>query len=130
MTNPPSENLSITVQIPLKLRRRGGRKVITAPDGVAQPAISRPRIDGTLLRAVVQAFAWKRLLESGRHITVTELAASEKLNISYVAHVLKLTLLAPVLVEAVLDGRQPPTMQLQSLVRKLPDSWIEQRARF
>jgi hypothetical protein len=72
-------------------------------------------------------FGWKEMLESGRFATVNELAKAEKINASYVGHVLRLTLLAPDIVEAILDGRQPSTMQLQPLMRKgFPVEWEEQ----
>jgi hypothetical protein len=80
-----------------------------------------------LLRAVVQAFAWKVQLDAGLYTTISDLAAAEKLNMSYVSHQLRLTLLAPDLVEAILDGRQPPTSQLQPLMRDMPLEWHRQR---
>ena len=122
-----SDGSAVTVRIPLAIRNRGGRKVVVSPDGQQTWAPSRPRVDNTLLRAVVQAFHWKGLLESGHFATVSELAAAEQLNGSYVSHVLRLTLLAPFLVEAILDGRQPPTMQLQLLMRSVPTTWELER---
>jgi hypothetical protein len=117
------DGTALTVRVPMAIKNRGGRKVVVSPDGQQAWAPLRPRVDNTLLRAVVQAFQWKNLLESGEYATVSELAAAEKLNTSYVSHVLRLTLLAPDLVEAILDGRQPPTMQLQRLMRSLPAEW-------
>ncbi|BCH23563.1 hypothetical protein [Mesorhizobium sp. L-8-3] len=118
---------SLAVRVPLAIKKRGGRKIVVSPDGQQTWAPTRPRVDNTLLRAVVQAFHWKDLLEKGQFATVSELAEAEKLNTSYVSHVLRLTLLAPDLVEAVLDGRQPPTMQLQPLVRQIECDWLRQR---
>jgi hypothetical protein len=118
---------AITVRIPLAIKNRGGRKVVVSPDGQQTWTRSRPRVDNTLLRAVVQAFHWKNLLEAGQFATVSELAVAEGLNGSYVSHVLRLTLLAPDIVEAILDGKQPLTMQLQPLMRWLPVPWNDQR---
>jgi hypothetical protein len=118
---------ALTVRVPLAIKNRGGRKVIVTPDRQQAWAPSRPRVDNTLLRAVVQAFHWKHLMETGQFATVSELAAAEKLNTSYVSHGLRLTLLAPDLVEAILDGRQPRTVQLQPLMRELPIEWARQR---
>jgi hypothetical protein len=70
------------------------------------------------------------MLDEGRYATVSELAAAHKLNTSYVSHILRLTLLAPDLVEAILDGRQPATMQLQPLMRGFAVEWERQRATF
>jgi hypothetical protein len=119
---------AVTVRIPLAIKNRGCRKVVVSPDGQRTWAPIRPRVDNTLLRGVVQAFHWRSQLEAGRFVTVSELAAAEGLNGSYVSHVLRLTLLAPDLVESLLDGRQPPTMQLQPLMRWLPVGWDDQRA--
>ena len=117
---------AITVRVPLAIRKRGGRKVVVSPDGQPIAAQIRPHVDNTLLRAVVQAFHWKSQLESNQFGTVSELAAAEGLNGSYVSHVLRLTLLAPEIVEAVLHGRQPATVQLQPLVRSIAADWVEQ----
>jgi hypothetical protein len=116
--------------VPLAIKRRGGRKVIVSPDGQPVATSFGPRVDNTLLRAVLQAFHWKNQLEAGQFATVSELAAAEGLNGTYVSHVMRLTLLAPDLVEAVLDGRQPKTMQLQTLIRAVPDFWDDQRLSF
>jgi hypothetical protein len=121
---------AVTVRVPLAIKRRGGRKVIVSPDGQRVATSFGPRVDNTLLRAVLQAFHWKNQLEAGQFATVSELAAAEGLNGSYVSHVMRLTLLAPDLVEAVLDGRQPKTMQLQTLIRAVPDFWDDQRLSF
>ena len=120
----------MTVRIPITFKKRGGRKVITSPHDSPYVAPSEKRVDSTLLRALVKAFHWKKQLDTGMFVTVSELASAENLNISYVAHVLKLTLLAPALVDAILDGSQPKTMQLQPLVRGLPECWREQHALF
>jgi hypothetical protein len=118
---------AVTVRVPLAIKNRGGRKVVVSPDGQQTWAPIRQCVDNPLLRAVVQAFHWKDQLETGQFTTVSELAAAERLNTSYVAHVLRLSLLAPDLVEAILDGKQPLTMQLQPLMRWLPVPWNDQR---
>jgi hypothetical protein len=121
------DGTALTVSIPMAIRKRGGRKLVVSPAGAEPWAPSRPRIDNTLLRALVQAFHWQHKLESGQHATISELAKVLKLDRSFVSHVLRLTLLAPDLVEAILDGRQSPTMQLQTLVRGFPVEWERQR---
>jgi hypothetical protein len=131
----PSDNLSrdggtLTVHVPLAFRQWGGRKVIVSPAGEQPWTPRRANIDDTLLQAVVRAFRWKQMLDEGRYATVSELAAAHKLNTSYVSHILRLTLLAPDLVEAILDGRQPATMQLQPLMRGFAVEWERQRATF
>jgi len=64
-------------------------------------------VDITLVKALARAFRWRRMIETGRHATVADLAAAEKINSSYVSRVLRLTLLSPTMVEAILAGRQP-----------------------
>jgi hypothetical protein len=73
-----------------------------------------------------RAFRWRKLLETGVYATVEEIAAAEKINSSYVSRVLRLTLLAPTIVEAVLDGRQPAEMTLAELMRPFQTVWLEQ----
>ena len=117
---------SLTVHLPLTLRKRGGRKIIISPAGEQPWTPSRPRVDSTLVRALARAFRWKDMLEGAQFSTVSELAAAEKLDRSFVSHVLQLTLLAPEIVEAILDGMQLATIQLQPLMRGFPVVWEEQ----
>jgi hypothetical protein len=84
------------------------------------------RADVTLVKAVARAFRWRRMLESGRFAMINELAAAEKINSSYVSRVLRLTLLAPGIVEAILDGRQPEGMTLPGLMETFPVEWERQ----
>lgn len=125
---------TVTVSVPLTIRRRGGRKTIISPDGVATSAgrrtpadIAVTHGDPTLVKALARAFRWKRMLETGAAGSVSDIARQEKLNTSYVSRVLRLTLLAPDIVEAVLGGRQAPEMTLQALLKPLPDRWDQQR---
>ena len=83
--------------------------------------------DVTLVKALARAFRWRRMLETGRYATIDELAAAEKINDSYVSRVLRLTLLAPDMVEATLDGRQPEGMTLPELMKGVAVEWEGQR---
>ena len=98
------DGCTITVFVPMRWRRRGGRKVIMAPPGCDDWA-PPPKIDGALVRALARAHRWRRLLEEGRFGTLAELADAERLNRSYVCRVLRLTLLAPDIVEHILERR-------------------------
>jgi hypothetical protein len=80
-----------------------------------------------MVKAIARAFRWRTLLETGTHTTVAEIAAAEKINASYVGRVLRLTLLSPEIVEAILDGRQPTNMTLAVLMRPFSVDWISQR---
>lgn len=116
---------TLSVRVPFRIRKHGGRKLMVSPDGAS--ASARPRIDSTLVKAVARAHRWKRLLEQGEYDSLTELARAEKINLSYLGRVLRLTLLAPDIVEAILDGRQPSTWQLELLLKPFPGDWSEQR---
>jgi hypothetical protein len=116
----------LTVQVPLTLRKRGGRKLAIAPAGATGTLQVQVRVDVTLVKAVARAFRWRRMLETGRYGTIDEIAAAEKINDSYVSRVLRLTLLAPDVVEAILDGRQPEGMTLPGLLQPFPLNWSEQ----
>jgi hypothetical protein len=118
---------SITVHVPMAFTKRGGRKLVISPDGVSAMASSRPRVDNTMIKALARAFRWRKLLETGVFATIEEIAAREKINASYVGRVLRLTLLAPDLVEAILDGQQPTTMTLAVLMRPFAGEWADQR---
>jgi len=121
------DGTTITLRIPMTFVRRGGRKAIVAPDGGDAWAPARPRPDEALIRAIVRAHRWKRLLDEGKYRSASELAEAEGMTRSFVTRLLRLTMLAPDIVEAILDGRQPRGMQLEGLARALPDAWKEQR---
>ena len=123
------EGTTIIVTIPMQWKRRGGRKVIIAPDGGDAWAPAKPRHDETLIRALARAHRWKRMVEEGKHPSINALAAAEKINRAYVCRLLNLTLLAPDIQEAILDGRQPKALQLEELTRAMPMAWEEQRRR-
>ena len=110
---------TLTVVIPLRVKPRGGRKAMVTP-GVL--ALERQQ-DVALIKAVARAFRWRRMLESGQFATIKDLAAAERINSSYVSRVLRLTLLAPDIVEAILDGRQPQEMTLPTLMEAFPVDW-------
>jgi len=130
-TNPAwqFDGTTITVRIPMTFVRRGGRKAIVAPDGGDAWTPARPRLDEVLIRAVARAHRWKRLLDKGEYGSASELAEAEEVTRSFVTRLLRLTLLAPDIVEAILDGRQPKGMQLEYLTRVLPSAWVQQRQR-
>jgi hypothetical protein len=117
---------TITVTIPMTWKRRGGRKVIIAPDGGDAWAPAKPRPDETLIRALARAHRWKRLLEEGTYRSAVEIAEAEGVTRSFVNRLLRLTLLAPDVQEAILDGRQPKGLQLEELTRTMPIVWGEQ----
>ena len=117
---------TVTLHVPFRVVKRGGRKEMRLPDGAAQPR----KTDNTLVKALARAFRWKRLLESGEFATIAELAEREGIATSYMTRILRLTQLEPGIVEAVLDGRQNDAITLAGLMDPFPLSWIEQKSFF
>jgi hypothetical protein len=113
----------LTVHIPFRFVQRGGRKEMQVPPG-ARPARSA---DGALVKALARAFRWQRMLESGEFATIAELAERERIAPSYMTRVLRLTLLAPDIVEAIQDGRLHPEVTLARVLGPFAESWTEQR---
>ena len=114
---------TVTLHIPFRVVKRGGRKEMQLPDSAAQPR----RTDNTLVKALARAFRWKRMLESGEFATIAELAEREGIATSYMTRILRLTQLEPGIIEAVLDGRQNDAVTLARLMDPFPISWIEQK---
>jgi hypothetical protein len=114
---------TVTVHIPFRLVKRGGRKEMQMPDG----APSQRKIDNTLVKAVARAFRWKRILESGEFTTIAELAEREGIAAPYLTRTMRLSHLTPDLVEAILDGCQPRHLTLEVLRQPLPEDWAEQK---
>ena len=111
--------------MPMCCQRRGSRKRIVTPDGNEILPISNPHPDGTLVKALARAWRWQRVLEGGDYGTLAELADAERISRSYVCRVLRLTLLAPDIVERVMDGR--PTAGLAQFLKPFPVAWEGQR---
>jgi hypothetical protein len=120
------DDRTVTVRVPLVFKKHGGRKTVISPDGHAWEA-SAPLVDRALVRALARAFRWQRLLDEGVYGTFGELAKAERVSQSYASRILRLTLLAPSIVEAILDGRQPEGMRLEDLLAGFPVEWDGQR---
>lgn len=121
---------SLTVQVPLSIRRRPGRKTVVTPERTASPATPPTtiptRADPALVKALARAFRYQKLLDEGVYASITEMAEAERLDRGYMGRLLQLTLLAPSHVEAALDGRQSEQLDLPSLLKPLPLSWKQQ----
>jgi hypothetical protein len=118
----PSKALpkTITVTVPIKFEQKGGRKIVLSPTPHARPS---PRHENSLIKALARAYRWRQAIEDGRYSSITELAAAEGINQSYVCRILRLTLLAPTIVHAILDGTQPRTLQLDDLIKPHSTEW-------
>ncbi|PJG50935.1 hypothetical protein CVM73_33730 [Bradyrhizobium forestalis] len=117
---------TMTVSIPISFRRQGGRKRMVTPANTPPWAPPPPRVDNTLVKALVRAHRWRNMLEANLFASVRELAKAEKINESYLCRVLRLTLLSPALTEAILNGLQPEKLELAQLLKSIPIDWQEQ----
>jgi hypothetical protein len=122
---------TVTVRVPISIRRRGGRRLVLAPHGAEITAAPVARhVDNAMVKAIGRAFRWREMLEGGQYATIREIADVEKISESYVGRVLRLTLLAPFTIEAILTGKSPVTLQLDELMKRFPVEWYEQRKKF
>jgi len=118
----------IVVHIPMTFKRRGGRKEIIVPQGLEGKPSSKQAAQNAILVAIARAFRWKELMESGRVKNLAEIARTNKVDGSYVSRLIDLTLLAPHIIEAILDGREPSGLSLRRLLHnEIPVLWEEQR---
>ena len=124
------EDGNLHVIIPIRFKRKSGRRYMMIVNGDAiTPAIT-PTVKNNLVKAIATAFRWQGMLDSGEVATMKDIAAKEKVVRNYVARLIKLTLLAPDIIEAILDGKQPSTLTLIDIIHALPNGWSDQRKRF
>ena len=120
----------VTVRVPFRTVRRGGRKMIVVPEGttLASNRATEPEVDTVLLKAIVRAWRWRREIEEGRVTSIAEIAERSRLTTSFVCRMLSLTTLAPDMVRDVLDGRAAAELCLTRLSGSFPTLWEDQRA--
>jgi hypothetical protein len=113
--------------IPRRFQRRGGRKRIVAPDGSEIVPTSKPQPGGTLIKAIARAHRWQRMLDDSVYASVSDIGDAENISKSFVSRILRLALLAPDIIDAILAGTKAQSIMLAQLERPLPASWEEQR---
>ena len=123
MTSPVSH---ITVRVPLKIRRRPGRKTMVSLGAGQDGRSIATKADPALVKALARAFRYQKLLDEGRYASISEMAAGERIERGYLGTPLRLTLLAPEMVEAILNGREPEGVTLPALLEGVPVGWGEQ----
>ena len=114
---------TMTLHVPFRIVKRGGRKEMQMPDRVRPERTP----DSTLVKALARAFRWKRMFESGEFVTIAELAEREGIAAPYLTRTMRLSHLSPDLVEEILDGRQPRHLTLEVLRQPLPEDWTAQK---
>ena len=115
-----------TITVPFKIRKRGGRKLILTPDGKPGRTSLRERPDSALLKALARGFRWQKMLREGDYQTLEDIADAENINPSYVSRLLRMTLLAPEIVEAILAGTQPAGVTRAKVMKPFPMEWQRQ----
>jgi hypothetical protein len=124
MSREPPEPKTVTVHVPMAFKLRRGRKTIVAD---VIPSLAMPhRTESALLKALAKAFRWRKQIEEGDFSSITELARAKGVNDSYACRLLRLTLLAPETVGAILDGKQNCDLTLKVVTRPLPLEWQSQ----
>ena len=118
---------TVSVNVPMTFKLRGGRKVIILPDGTQGHPLPKATIDNTLVKAIARAFRWQAMLDNGTYGCIEDIARAERINGTFVGRIVRLALLAPDIVEAILAGRQPAALTLKGLMEPLPVEWTRQR---
>lgn len=129
MTHPETAT-PLTTDIPMTFRIRGGKTVMVLPDGSRAVARREATIDNTMVKVIARGFRWQRLLYEGAYATIEDMAAAEKINPSYISRIMRLAYLAPAIVEAILEGRQPAHLTMKDLMAPFPLDWTEQERHF
>ena len=121
---------NIRIHIPLKFKKRGGRKEIITPDGLSAVAPDRTIYQKPLVVALARAHRWQKLLDEREVRSISELARNFGVDPSYVGRILRLTLLSPQIVSAILEGTESQACSLSKLFEYLPTEWSEQNKLF
>lgn len=114
--------------VPLTIKRRQNRKLLipSTPDAYGAAG----GLDAPMIKTLGKAFYWKRLIDEGVYPTTADLARALKVETGWAAEVLRMTMLAPDIVEAIFEGRQPRHLNLHTLRGRqdlLPRDWGDQR---
>lgn len=117
---------AVIVRIPIRFRRRNGRQMVLTQDGNESNIAPERATNNSLATAIAKAYRWQQQLESGEYTSLDDLAAANGIDRSYLGRILRLTSLAPAIVEAILAGDEPEGLRLAKLRADLPVVWAEQ----
>ena len=120
----------VVVNIPMKMKTRGGRRRIIIPDLLQQKGTVRSDYQESMALAIARAQLWKELVDSGRFASISDLAGAIEVDPSYAARIFRLTTLAPDIIDAVLSGNEPEGFTMRKLAKPIPILWSEQRRVF
>ena len=117
------ENGNVKLTIPMSFRHWNGRKRIIVPDD------SEKLVDPLVLN-LARAFRWQELIDSGTYSNAIELARAVGKDTAYVARTVRLTLLAPEIIHAILHGTLKKSISMETLRKSWPETWEEQKKYF
>jgi hypothetical protein len=116
-----------TVEVPITIRRRNGRpKIVLPDDGDQASSPERDNASATVLRAIARAWDWRRRLETGEAATLQDIARAEKVTLAFVARYIRLSYLAPHVMDEIVHERQPVVLSLERLIRTAKEKWQDQ----
>ena len=119
----------LTLSVPIQIKRRSGRKLVTLPNGETAPVRPWDVAPTSIQLALARGHRWLAMLESGEAKSLKEIATREGIDNSYVSRMVNLTTLAPDIVAAILDDALPDNVTLFDLAVDPPALWDDQRAR-
>lgn len=128
-----TEESTISIFVPIIIKKRGGRgnvSIIT-PQNQSLPIEEKPSHDFRLVNVLAKAYRLQKKMDKNPDQTISSLAAKEGITHGYLGRLLRLNLLAPDIVEAILEGRQPKSLKVIDFIKKgIPLLWEEQMEKF
>ena len=117
---------TINIFIPVQVKKRGGSAMVILPKNAT--ANNATNYDDKLINAFAKAYKWQQILKNDKRMTVAHLADKENVAVSYFSKILRLNYVAPDIISAILDGKQPRSLKLQDFMTKpIPNLWQEQK---
>jgi site-specific DNA recombinase len=126
----PTEDTPLDITIPVNFKMRGGRKYITTPEGTDLSSTRQVKFENNIMKAVVSGHRYQDMLDRDQNLTIKTLAQQEKLDHGYIAKSIRMTQLAPDIIEAILNGKQPHSLSLTDFMKPFPNGWDAQRKHF
>lgn len=120
----------LRVHIPLNLKRTSGRKRIIIQEDPERRSSANDHCiayRNAMLIAIARGFRWRKLLDEGRYMSIRHMADDLGVVAPYMSRLIRLTFLAPGIIEAIIDGREPDGMSIERLRRPMPLLWEEQK---
>ena len=117
------DNGNILMTVPISFRFRSGRKRVIFPEN------DTLGID-PLVMNLARAFRWQALIDSGFYRNIADLAAAAGKDPAFVAGMIRLTLLAPEIVHAILAGTLQKSIPMEKLCKEIPSRWEDQKKLF